>query len=157
MTDDMAANDEKIRRLLDKRTEGEFLDLQKAMAADNAARQAATAKARNEEVVLQLLVARMEKAIGKKVDQKILIAALTVIAVKAIGFSPKHKHGQLLVNMATAMGVLLGIELGMLPPAERHGDETDGTKKGGGGGPHNEEEAARVGAGPSEGNDAKAE
>jgi len=58
-------------------------------------------------VKLQLLIGRIEKAVGRNVDQRLLIAACAVVAAKAIKHSPLHKHGLILSHMGAGVQAAL--------------------------------------------------
>lgn len=97
MTDDKIINFEQQLRA------GQEIDLHEALRAEQAARE----KAENDGRVLQLLVARIEKAIGKRVDQRILFGALIILAAKTIMYSPRAKHESMLNTFAQAVAVAL--------------------------------------------------
>ena len=82
---------------------GLAIDLHAAMRAEQAARE----KADNEARKLQLLIARIEKAIGKRVDQKILISALVTLMAKTIMHSPRERHPQMVVNVGQILALIL--------------------------------------------------
>jgi len=87
---------------------GKPVDLQAALRVEKAKRE----KLDNDAVVMQFLVARMEKAIGSRVDQKILIGALITILAKTISHSPITNWEKILFDfMQATAGVLESVRL----------------------------------------------
>lgn len=86
---------------------GHAVDIAKFLKAEKQNELARAARQDNEVVVLQLLVARMEKAIGKHVRYNTLMASLAILAAKVIGNNPQKRHGELLVAFATQIKTML--------------------------------------------------
>jgi hypothetical protein len=77
------------------------------IAAEQRVRQAQQKKAIEDTTRMQLMVGRIEKSIGKNVDQRILLASLSVIAARAMLFSPVEVHGNLVANFMNGVKAFL--------------------------------------------------
>lgn len=67
---------------------------------------------------LRFLVARIEKSIGKNVEQRVLLAAIVVLLAKVIGYSPRQVHNEMLMDVLRTTATLLQAAHGPLPPEQ---------------------------------------
>lgn len=85
--------------IADKIIRGENIDLAEALREETKQRQRREADA----VRLQLLCARIAKAIGKNVEQRTLLGAMAVMTAQAICHVHPSRHGRLYVDFLQAL------------------------------------------------------
>lgn len=85
--------------IADKIIRGENIDLAEALKEEQKQRQRREADA----VRLQLLCARIAKAIGKNVEQRTLLGAMAVMTAQAICHVHPSRHGRLYVDFLQAL------------------------------------------------------
>jgi len=85
--------------IADKILRGEKIDLQAALEEEVRQRQRREADA----VRLQLLCARIAKAIGRNVEQRTLLGAMAVMTAQAICHVHHSRHGRLYVDFLQAL------------------------------------------------------
>lgn len=85
--------------IADKILRGENFDLKAALEEEQKQRQRREADA----VRLQLLCARIAKAIGKNVEQRTLLGAMAVMTAQAICHVHPSRHGRLYVDFLQAL------------------------------------------------------
>jgi len=85
--------------IADKIIRGENIDLGAALAEEQKQRQRREADA----VKLQLLCARIAKAIGRNVEQRTLMGALAIMTAQAICHVHPVRHGRLYVDFLQAL------------------------------------------------------
>lgn len=131
----MASNDNTIKhvngRLADADVKAKVADaLRQEADMATIAEQMRAAKEQNDQKRLQLLVARIEKAIGKNVEQRVLVGALVILVVKTFQFAPKHKHSQMFVNFMNVVSSMLSVtKMPTDAPGQDNGQQ--GEKSGG--------------------------
>jgi hypothetical protein len=92
----MSAHDNTIA---DKIIRGENIDLAEALKEEQKQRH----RREQDAVRLQLLCARIAKAIGKNVEQRTLLGAMAVMTAQAICYVHPSRHGQLFVDYLQAL------------------------------------------------------
>lgn len=93
------SNDQFSNAIADKIIRGENVDIGEALKEEQKQRQRREADA----VRLQLLCARIAKAIGKNVEQRTLLGAMAVMTAQAICYVHPSRHGQLFVDYLQAL------------------------------------------------------